>query len=182
MYRFYKLKHQIHIYEVKILSLISLIISFFTSSLPSVFSFLRARQDDTQELAIMQLQVQAQEKLGSMQLQEIQMQASSSEMAALYQNAFQPSGIKWIDALNDLMRPMITVIFLVLYFLLKYPHVKLLFELLGEQQKFRNELAFLEAYDRASANVWSQEDSIIWAGICAFYFGSEMWGRWNRTK
>jgi hypothetical protein len=80
-------------------------------------------------------------------LEEIHVEADIAESRALYRT--YNTGIRWVDALNGTVRPVIAYSFFILYASVKIMH-------------FSADLPWL---------LWSEEDQAIFAGIISFYFG-----------
>ncbi|MCH2546536.1 MAG: hypothetical protein MK052_02845, partial [Alphaproteobacteria bacterium] len=106
-------------------------------------------------LTILEMQM-AQAAQGHQQrLEEINAQADISESRALYKTYY--SGIRWVDALNGTVRPVLAYSFFLLYFVIKCM-----------------QFAMVDLADPLPwqiAALWSVEDQAIFAGIISFYFG-----------
>ena len=87
-------------------------------------------------------------------MQEIQVQADSAETEALYKTYF--TNIKWVDALNGCVRPIIAFAFF-----LDYVIVKLL----------------ILHYPDSATLIWSEEDAAIFGAVIGFYFGNRSFNR-----
>lgn len=115
------------------LSIISIIIGFVGGFVPDVLKYFKQKQDNLQELAIMDKQIEIQ-KLGHTQTVEIKnLDADITESQALYKSAeLKPSGVGWIDAImyfyNSSVRPTITYGIVILYGLHKLSCFKVALE------------------------------------------------------
>ena len=100
-----------------------------------------------------------QQKLGASQrLEEIQLNADIAESQALYRT--YSTGIRWVDALNGTVRPVIAYSFFILYALVKV-------------MQFSADLPWL---------LWTAEDQAIFAGIISFYFGQRAMSKLRSGK
>jgi hypothetical protein len=97
-------------------ALIGLVGGFF----PEILKYFKAKQDNKQELAILQVQAQLQAQGHTERMGEIGAQADISESEALYKSAeVKLTGNKFFDGLvelfNSMVRPIITYLFLAFY-------------------------------------------------------------------
>jgi hypothetical protein len=172
------------------LTIISTIIGFLSSTLPKLFEFFQDKNDKVHELDIMDKQIAlAQLKIGG-ELDAVGIQAASAseiatinaqsaEMVTMYNNL--KTGISWIDGLNALVRPMLAIFFMGAYFLAMYPHIEMAFELIRNQDSFANHHEFISAYQEAIKGIWTENDDAIFAGIISFYFGSKFFENYKRS-
>lgn len=137
------------------ITLIGAIVGFFSAALPDLLKLFRDHQDRKHELKILNLQIQQQEKSHNNRLEEIHVSADISESRALYRT--YNSGIKWVDALNGTVRPVLAYAFFGLYFTIKC----MKFSMIDLANPLPWEMQML----------WSIEDQAIFAGIISFYFG-----------
>ncbi|MBN8531560.1 MAG: hypothetical protein J0L97_06855 [Alphaproteobacteria bacterium] len=91
-------------------------------------------------------------------LEEIQTQADIAESRALYRT--YNTGIRWVDALNGTVRPVIAYAFFLLYAVVK-------------AMQFSADLPWL---------LWTEEDQAIFAGIISFYFGQRAMSKMRGGK
>ena len=135
-------------------TLFGALIGFISSLAPEFFKIFRDREDRKHELEILKLQIEK-KKLGiSGELEEIKINAESFEKAELYKTYY--SGVKWVDALNGTVRPVLSYAFFMLYAAIKF-----------------SQLYYLEAITYAEIlMLWGAEDQAIFSGVISFYFGS----------
>lgn len=135
-------------------TLFGALIGFISSLAPEFFKVFRDREDRKHELEILKLQIE-QKKLGlSGELEEIKIQAETFEQSELYKTYY--SGVKWVDALNGTVRPVLSYSFFVLYASIKL-----------------SQLFFLETITYSEILIlWGPEDQAIFSGVISFYFGS----------
>ena len=126
-------------------AIIGSIIGFFGAIVPDIFKTIRERGDRKHEIAIMQLQMKAQTMGHSQRLDEIGANADIAETKAIYKT--YKAGIRWVDALNATVRPVLAYCFFGLYAYVKY-------------------MLFV-----SGGTIWDMEDQVIFSGIISFYFG-----------
>ena len=129
------------------ITLLGSLLGFLSAAFPDFLKLFRDAQDRKHELAIPELQME-QEKLGAYpRLEATQVTPDIDESQALYRT--YNTGIRWVDALNGTVRPVIAYSFFILYALVKV-------------MQFSADLPWL---------LWTAEDQAIFAGIISFYFG-----------
>ncbi|WP_439271848.1 hypothetical protein [Pseudochrobactrum sp. HB0163] len=129
------------------ITLIGALLGFISSAFPDLLKIWRDAADRKHELAILQMQMEQQRQGHTNRLEEINVQADIAESRALYKTYH--TGIKWVDALNGTVRPVIAYSFFILYAVVK-------------MMQFSADLPWL---------LWTAEDQTIFAGIISFYFG-----------
>lgn len=137
------------------ITLLGTLIGFLGSLVPDAMKLLRDHQDRQHELTLLKLQMQQQREGVSQRLEEIQLQADVAQSKALYQT--WRSEIRWVDALNGTVRPVLAYAFFLLYALVK----GLQFSAMTWDAPLPWQVAAL----------WGAEDQAIFSGIIAFYFG-----------
>lgn len=135
------------------MTLIASLIGFLTSFCPALLKLWQDKTDKKHELAILQLQMQSAQGEREVRREEIGIYADVAESQALYQT--YNTGVRWVDALNGTVRPVITYAFFFLYATTKWTH-------------FSVDMPWL---------IWNQEDQAIFAGIISFYFGQRAMSR-----
>lgn len=137
------------------ITLLGSLIGFAGAAFPDLLKIWRDSADRKHELTILEMQM-AQASQGHQQrLEEINTQADIAESRALYKTYY--SGIKWVDALNGTVRPVLAYAFFLLYFVIKCMQ----FSMVDLSDPLPWQIAAL----------WSVEDQAIFAGIISFYFG-----------
>lgn len=136
-------------------TLLGSLIGFISAAFPDLLKIWRDAADRKHELTILEMQM-AQAAQGHQQrLEEINTQADIAESRALYKTYY--SGIKWVDALNGTVRPVLAYAFFLLYFTIKCMQFAMV--------DLANPLPW------HMDMLWSVEDQAIFAGIISFYFG-----------
>lgn len=138
------------------ITLLGTLLGFIGSLAPDILKLFQNKQDAKHELAMLQMQKDIQAAGHAAKLEEIGAFADVAESKALYKTWL--SGVKWVDALNGTVRPVLAYSFFFLY-----AGIKLLqFSMIGD---LSNPLPW------QLAALWTEEDQAIFAGIIAFYFG-----------
>lgn len=145
------------------LTIIGSLIGFGSSFLPSVLDFFKQKEDNKQELALMDKQAELTRITAEFERDKAEVQALSAETVALYQQASTEKNDGWVGAYRASVRPTISYLFLLFYIAIKS------FALFGmiqyEGMMIKDALPL----------VWSNNvDSPILASIISFYFGSRM--------
>ncbi len=135
------------------ISIISAVLGFFGSMLPDLLSIYRDTADRKHELDVMKLQMEQQRQGHANKLDAINLEADISETRTLY-NTYH-STIRWVDALNATVRPVLAYAFFLLYASVKWMQLSI--------------IGF--SLEDAALILWGQEDQAIFAGIISFYFG-----------
>ena len=157
------------------LSILSGILGFATSGLPSILSFFQQKSDQSheremarlqneQQLAMAERGFQAQQRVEEIKLEETQAEAYAQERTSLYNFASkeQDGASQWIINLRASVRPMVAFIFVGLLV-------------------FTDVAGFVWAVckgaDFASSMniIFSEDEMAIVSSIIGFYFGSRHW-------
>jgi hypothetical protein len=135
------------------ITLLGSLLGFIGAAFPDFLKLFKEKADRKHELAILQLQLEQQKQGHSNRLEEIYVEADIAESKALYKT--YNTGIRWVDALNGTVRPVVAYCFFLLYASVKIMH-------------FSADLPWL---------LWTEEDQAIFAGIISFYFGQRAMGK-----
>lgn len=136
-------------------TLLGSLIGFISAAFPDLLKIWRDSADRKHELTILRLQMEQAAQGHQQRLEEINAQADIAESKALYKTYY--SGIKWVDALNGTVRPVLAYAFFLLYFTIKCMQFAMVD--LGNPLPWHMDM------------LWSTEDQAIFAGIISFYFG-----------
>lgn len=129
------------------ITLLGAIVGFISAAFPDFLKLFKDSQDRKHELIILKLQMEQQAQGHLSKLEEIQTQADIAESRAIYRTYH--TGIRWVDALNGTVRPVVAYSFFALYAAVKV-------------MQFSANLPWL---------LWTEEDQAIFAGIISFYYG-----------
>jgi hypothetical protein len=143
------------------MTLLATLLGFISSAFPDVLRLVRDSADRKHELAILQMQIEQQRQGHVNRLEEIQIAADGIEARALYKT--YSIGIKWVDALNGTVRPVLAYSFFLLYAAVKWAQISMLL----------NHSPVIEALSL----IWHEEDQTIFAGIISFYFGQRAFSK-----
>ena len=143
------------------MTLLATLLGFISSTFPDLLKLWKDGADRKHELAILQMQLEQQQQGHVNRLEEIQVVADGIEARALYKT--YSIGIKWVDALNGTVRPVLAYSFFLLYASVKYAQISILLDTVN----------ILEAFPL----IWHEEDQTIFASIVSFYFGTRAMGK-----
>ena len=143
------------------ISLIASLAGFLTSLLPTILQMVREYREHRHELELFDRQIKLQHKGGNTKSLEIMPIGAANSLAQISDNSHlyktYNSGIKFVDAINGLVRPFMAYGFFALYGLVK------LIQLRSLQELGNPELL--------ASIWWNEEDQAIFATILSFYFG-----------
>ena len=143
------------------MTLLATLLGFISSMFPDLLKLWKDGADRKHELTILQMQLEQQKQGHVNRLEEIQIVADGIESKALYKT--YSIGIKWVDALNGTVRPVLAYSFFLLYAAVKYAQISILLY----------STSIIEAFPL----IWHGEDQTIFAGIISFYFGTRAMGK-----
>lgn len=147
-----------------LMSLLSMLGGGLMRLMPEVFSIANKSKDYAHELAMLDKQTELEKTRSAMKMEEVRFTVESEQVLALYdakksalEGQMQKTGMKIVDAMNFLVRPITTY-----YFLLIYGLAKLAMFILAINSGLTGWEAILKLYD--------EDDRAILAGILAFWF------------
>jgi hypothetical protein len=147
-----------------VLTLLSMLGGGLMRLLPEVMSFFNKKTDNQHELNMLDRQIELEKTKTAGHIQEISLSGDISETLALLdtqkealKGQMQITGIRFVDALNFLVRPITTY-----YLLLLYGIAKVALFILAVHSEMSVELLIGKVYD--------EEDKAILSGILAFWF------------
>ena len=159
------------------LSILSGVLGFATSGLPSVLKFFEQKGDNNHEQEMAKLEIQrtmelakagyaSQEKIEEFKTDQVEMETYAQERVALYQHdeKVAEGASTWVINLRASVRPVITYIFV---------FIVLFIDVVGLIWAIRSGVDFVTALDI----IFSQEEMAIFASIIGFWFGSRHWDR-----
>jgi len=158
-------------------SILSGILGFATSGLPSLLDFFKAKGDQSheremtalmnqQQLAMAEKGFASQEKVEALHLEGLQAQAFADEKIALYQNdnEMAKNASKWIVNLRSSVRPVVTYLFVALL---------LFVDIAGLIWAIKSGVDFTTALTA----VFSETEEAILTSIIGFWFGSQAFSK-----
>ncbi len=143
------------------MTLLATLLGFISSTFPDLLKLWKDGADRKHELEILKLQLEQQKQGHINRLEEIQIAADSVESKALYRT--YSIGIKWVDAFNGTVRPVLAYAFFILYAVVKYAQISMLLD--------------YSPITEALSLIWHEEDQTIFAGIISFYFGQRAFSK-----
>ena len=157
------------------LAAIGAIFGFIGSLAPQLLKFWQAREDRKHELALMDKQLEVQKVLGTMKLDEVKISADTQESLAILQaSESKITGVKWVDALlevvNSLMRPTVVYLYFADYLLIKYATYLLLMKLPNA------------SWENVVTGLWSDFDRAMLGGIMGFLFGNRSMSKYFEKR
>lgn len=159
------------------LSILSGILGFATSGLPSVLDFFKQKGDQKHEREMAQLDMErtlalaekgyaSQERIEEFKTDQVSMQTYAQERVALYEHdaKMAENASPWVNNLRSSVRPIITYIFV---FLLLFT------DIVGMIWAVKTGVDFATAMQL----IFSDEEMAIVASIIGFWFGSRHWDK-----
>ena len=159
------------------LSILSGILGFATSGLPSVLKFFEQKGDQKHEQEMAKLEIQrtmelakagyaSQEKIEEFKTDQVEMETYAQERVALYQHdeKVAEGASTWVINLRASVRPIITYIFVFIF---------LFADVVGLWWAMQTGVDFATAMHI----VISQEEMAIISSIIGFWFGSRHWDK-----
>jgi hypothetical protein len=142
-------------------TLIGSIIGFISATFPDLIKLWRDASGRKHELTILRMQMEQATQGQTQRLAEIRAQGDIDESKTLYTTYY--SGIRWVDALNGTVRPVLAYSFFLIYFIVKFMQ----FAIFDASNPLPWHMEML----------WGEEDQAIFAGIISFYFGQRAMGK-----
>jgi hypothetical protein len=159
------------------LSVLSSILGFATSGLPSVLDFFKQKGDQKHEQSMARLEMErsvemakagfaSQERIEEFKTDQVEMETYAQERMALYKHdeALAKNASPWVNNLRASVRPVVTYIFL---------FIILFIDVVGLIWAMKSGVDFAQALDI----IFSQEEMAIFASIIGFWFGSRHWDK-----
>ena len=159
------------------LSILSGILGFATSGLPSVLDFFKQKGDQKHEQAMARLEMEramemakagfaSQERIEEFRTDQVEMETYAQERMALYKHdeKLSEGASPWVLNLRASVRPVITYIFV---FILLFVDIVGMWWAISSGQDFVTALNI----------IFSEEEMAIFASIIGFWFGSRHWDK-----
>lgn len=155
------------------LSLLGALVGLLGAGLPRLIGYFETKQNHAAELAMLNAQGDLQLKLaetGHMaKMAEMNVTADVTTDLAAFAASMRPSGVAWVDGLNALVRPILTLAFFGLYASVKVATYVVLMHDGGSTADI-------------IVSLWGNEDWSIWAAVVCFWFGSRAFGKERGQK
>jgi hypothetical protein len=159
------------------LSILSGILGFATSGLPSVLDFFKQKGDQKHEQAMARLEMEramemakagfaSQERIEEFKTDQVEMETYAQERIALYKHdeKLSEGASPWVLNLRASVRPVITYIFV---------FILLFVDIVGMWWAIKSGVDFVTAINI----IFSEEEMAIFASIIGFWFGSRHWDK-----
>ncbi len=159
------------------LSILSAVLGFATSGLPSVLDFFKQKGDQKHEQAMARLEMEramemakagfaSQERIEEFRTDQVEMETYAQERIALYKHdeKLSKGASPWVLNLRASVRPVITYIFV---------FIVLFIDIVGLIWAIKSGVDFVTALEI----IFSDEEMAIFASIIGFWFGSRHWDR-----
>jgi hypothetical protein len=143
------------------ISLITAILGALTGMVPGVLQLFTQKANNAYQLQLQQLQLEAAKEGKALEIDLANSQADIQQQQSLYKFAGDPSGVRWVDAANTLVRPYITLIVFHVWISVE---VALIYYGISKGHTLA-ELA---------AAVWDENTQAIFSAIVGFWFGNRM--------
>lgn len=148
------------------LTILSMLIGFISSLAPDFLKLFQDKRDKEHELAMLQLQMSSVDRQSAYKMDEIGVQAYSDivQSAQRSQDTALDKASKWVINFTASVRPVVTYLFMVAF---------IGFKVAAFCAAINPSLPWHEAmsYPQAMLAVWGEEETAIFAGIIAFWFG-----------
>ena len=143
------------------ITLLASISGFISSIIPEVIKYFKDINDKKHELHILEKQIEYTKMNPSRDLEEINITRNLAEQSAIY--ATYKTNVRWVDALNGSVRPVLAYSFFIMYMMVKYLQYQAIL-------KSAHIVEHLEI-------IWNINDQAIFAGIISFYYGQRTFKR-----
>ncbi|MCF8533127.1 MAG: hypothetical protein K9G48_09000 [Reyranella sp.] len=149
------------------IALLGALLGLFGSMAPRLIGYFEQKAGHSQELEMIRVQGEFQLQMiqsgHAAKMAEVGQAADVSREIAAFRAAARPTGIKWVDAFNGMVRPTLTLSFFALYAAIKAGQY---FILVGDA-----------GFASAITSLWTEEDAGIWSAIIVFWFGNRSLNR-----
>jgi hypothetical protein len=141
------------------ISLLGSLIGFTTGFLPEVLNFFKRRQEHSQKLEMMKLQLEMAAKHSELRLQELDKEADIAETRGIYQHDRSINAGRFINSLRGSVRPVITYAFFLMFICVEWVIILKVIESGGD-------------WKDAVQIMWNQETQGLFAAVLSFWFGN----------
>ncbi|UQD69199.1 hypothetical protein JEY40_24600 [Bradyrhizobium japonicum] len=146
---------------IAVLAALPAILGALAGMVPAIVQLFTLKAQNAQQLAMAQLQLQAQKEGVALQVDLANAQADVRQADAIYSFGAGSSGIKWVDALAVFIRPFLTLAF---------------FAIWSVMEVFLFIYAVNTGYDLGQLVklMWPAETQAMFGAIIGFWFGDRM--------
>jgi hypothetical protein len=144
------------------MAILGSLLGLFGAAVPEIFKIFQDKRDKRFEIEMLEAQARNAEKLREYDAKLFASQAEANyfveeQKRIGQQQSNDKTGIRWVDALNAIVRPVLALGFLALFSFIKICIV------------LNTDILIIVS---DPSLVWNDEDSAIFAAIVSFYFGS----------
>lgn len=143
-----------------ILTLLASFTGFISSIIPQVLKLWQQKQDNKQELDIIDRQLEQLKIKGNQRLEEVQIQADIAQTESIYKHDSSLQGNNWVESLRASVRPIITYSFFLLFAIVK---ISILYNSITIHS---------QPINIAIPLIWDENTQILFAAIVSFWFGN----------
>jgi len=152
------------------LSLLGSALGFGTSIIPSVIDLFKQRQQDKQELAMLQAKARYAAQLSELKIDELRSKSDISEIEGIHKSqAAAVSNSTFAAALSGSVRPIVTYLFVGIFLTVK---ITALVTALDAGQTLNDAMPI----------IWDQDTQILFSGIISFWFGHRAFEKIRQRK
>ena len=152
------------------LSLLGSALGFGTSIIPSVIDLFKQRQQDKQELAMLQAKARYAAQLSELKIDELRSKSDISEIEGIHKSqAAAVSNSTFAAALSGSVRPIVTYLFVGIFLTVK---ITALVTAMKAGQTLNDAMPI----------IWDQDTQILFSGIISFWFGHRAFEKIRQRK
>ena len=152
------------------LSLLGSALGFGTSIIPSVIDLFKQRQQDKQELAMLQAKARYAAQLSELKIDELRSKSDISEIEGIHKSqAAAVSNSTFAAALSGSVRPIVTYLFVGIFLTVK---ITALVTALDAGQSLNDAMPI----------IWDEDTKILFSGIVSFWFGHRAFEKIRQRK
>ena len=152
------------------LSLLGSALGFGTSIIPSVIDLFKQRQQDKQELAMLQAKARYAAQLSELKIDELRSKSDISEIEGIHKSqAAAVSNSKFAAALSGSVRPVVTFLFVGIFLTVK---ITALVTSMNAGQTLND----------AMPMIWDEDTKILFSGIISFWFSARAFEKLRQRK
>jgi hypothetical protein len=148
------------------LTILSMLVGFVSSLAPEFIKRWQDASDKKHELALLEMQMKQAETSHSYKMEEIGVAAYRDIVVAANESQTQilDKASKWVINMTASVRPTITYLFMISFIGFKFAAF---FAAINPSLPWQESLK----YTQAMMYVWGEEETALFGGICAFWFG-----------